>query len=123
MCTRFLCDLAVGLVIHQENTTLKKLRVTGNAIETEGKAALKKAQEVISPGDRVPFFFLECASLSDCVCIQSVVAKRLEHDLVRGIHRSDMDLTRGHSWLDTRACMSAPPPWDKCSIARGDGVS
>ena len=112
MCTRFLCDLAVGLAIHKENTSLKELWVTDNAIETEGKAALEKAQEVISPGDRVHFFF-ECASLSDCVCIQRVVAKRLEHDLVRGIH-SDINFGFRATWTSVV---------DKCSIVRGDGVS
>ena len=67
MCTRFLCGLAFGLAIHKENATLKEMNVEYNTIQTEGKAALRKVQEVISLGDRVSFFFLECASLSSCV--------------------------------------------------------
>ena len=66
MCTRFLCGLAFGLAIHKENTTLKEMNVGYNTIQTEGKAALRKVQKVVSPGDRVSFFF-ECASLSSCV--------------------------------------------------------
>ena len=67
MCTRFLCGLAFKLVIHKENATLKELNLGYNITQTEGKAALRKVQEVISLGDRVSFFFLECASLSSRV--------------------------------------------------------
>ena len=124
MCTRFLCGLAFGLAKHRENTTLKKLRLGGNAIETEGKAALRKAQEVISLGDRVPFFFRVSVSvrlrLHSTCRRQAARARPCERHTQR--HRlwfsSDMDLTRGHSSLHERASTDV-----KCSIVRGDEVS
>ena len=61
-------------MVHKVNTALKDIWLLVNEFGEEGKAALRKAQEVLAQSKSVVMYFSVCAIYFVCVCMCHVFA-------------------------------------------------